>query len=83
MIHIENIKKSYNGVAVLHIPALHVEAGESVGLVGNNGAGKTTLLTLMLDLIQPDCGTIALGEFRLPKTMLGSVLRFPLSMRAF
>lgn len=61
MIHIENIKKSYNGVAVLHIPALHVEAGENVGLVGNNGAGKTTLLTLMLDLIQPDCGTIALG----------------------
>lgn len=61
MIRIENIRKNYDGVDVLHIADLHVKPGESVGLVGNNGAGKTTLLTLMLDLIQPDDGHITLG----------------------
>lgn len=61
MIRVEQLKKSYNGVEVLSVPELHISRGESVGLVGNNGAGKTTLLSLLLDLIQPDCGHISLG----------------------
>ena len=62
MIEITELRKSYHGIEVLHVPELHIKRGESVGLVGNNGAGKTTLLSLLLDLIQPDGGTVALGQ---------------------
>src|SRR5690606_31856484 len=77
MIEITELRKSYHGIEVLHVPELHIKRGESVGLVGNNGAGKTTLLSLLLDLIQPDGGTVAgagAGERRRPMEAL--YLRF-------
>ena len=32
-----------------------------LGLVGNNGAGKTPLFRMMLDLLQPDAGTVEIN----------------------
>ncbi|PAW92811.1 ATP-binding protein [Mucilaginibacter sp. MD40] len=58
MIEIKNLKKVYNGVTVVNIPALQIQKGESVGLVGNNGAGKTTLFRMILDLIRPQAGEV-------------------------
>jgi ABC-2 type transport system ATP-binding protein len=37
---------------------LHVEQGESVGLMGENGSGKSTLLKLLTRIIYPNRGTI-------------------------
>jgi ABC-2 type transport system ATP-binding protein len=54
MITVNNIGKAYNGMVVVDIPQLQINAGETVGLVGNNGAGKTTLFRLLLDLIKAD-----------------------------
>ena len=56
---VTNLQKSY-GDFTLSIGALDVAPGTAFGLVGNNGAGKTTLLRLVLDLIAPDGGTVAL-----------------------
>lgn len=39
---------------------LHVPHGQSVGIVGPNGAGKTTLVKLILGLLEPDDGRIAI-----------------------
>jgi ABC-2 type transport system ATP-binding protein len=58
MIEVKNIEKAYNGKTVVHIPALTIAPGESVGLVGNNGAGKTTLFRMILDLIRPTKGEV-------------------------
>lgn len=58
IISIKNLKKSYNGTPVLQVGELEIEAGKSLGLVGNNGAGKTTLFRLLLDLIQADSGEV-------------------------
>lgn len=62
MISINNLKKAYGQKVVLDIPQLHIQAGESVGLVGNNGAGKTTLFSLILDLIRPSEGEVLSKE---------------------
>ncbi len=40
MVKINTLKKIYNGTVVVNIPELTIEAGESIGLVGNNGAGN-------------------------------------------
>ncbi len=58
MIDVKNLTKIYSGVTVLDIPELHIEGGESFGLVGNNGAGKTTFFRLILDLIRANSGDV-------------------------
>jgi len=58
MIEVRNLKKIYNGITVVDVPALQINKGESVGLVGNNGAGKTTLFRMVLDLIRAESGEI-------------------------
>jgi ABC-2 type transport system ATP-binding protein len=58
MLEIKNLKKTYGGRTVVNIPELRINAGETIGLVGNNGAGKTTLFRMLLDLIRPDQGEI-------------------------
>ncbi len=43
---------------VLQDVGFHIEAGESVGLIGVNGAGKSTLLKLITGTTQPTVGTV-------------------------
>jgi len=58
MLEIKNLKKEYSGRIVVDIEHLIINAGETVGIIGNNGAGKTTLFRMLLDLIRPDGGVI-------------------------
>ena len=44
-----------------YIPALTINDGDILGLVGNNGAGKTTLFRMLLDLLKPDEGEVMLS----------------------
>ena len=46
------------GHSVLRDLNLHIERGETIGLVGRNGAGKSTLLHLLLRLYEPTGGQI-------------------------
>jgi ABC-type multidrug transport system fused ATPase/permease subunit len=39
-----------------------IEQGQSVALVGRSGAGKSTLADVILGLLQPDEGTVTLGD---------------------
>ena len=60
MITITNIKKAFGETIACDIPELTINDGDILGLVGNNGAGKTTLFRMLLDLLKPDEGSIAL-----------------------
>ena len=60
MIKIENLKKSFGTTIACNIPELTINNRDILGLVGNNGAGKTTLFRMLLDLLKPDEGTVAL-----------------------
>ena len=60
MITISNLKKQFGETVACDIPVLEIKDGEILGLVGNNGAGKTTLFRMLLDLLKPDAGTVAL-----------------------
>jgi thiol reductant ABC exporter CydD subunit len=41
---------------------IRVEPGEVVALTGPSGCGKSTLLAIVLGLIQPDSGTVSVGD---------------------
>ncbi|MFO7874603.1 MAG: ABC transporter ATP-binding protein [Bacteroidales bacterium] len=58
-IHIDQLQKQYGDQFSLEIDNLHITPGTLTAVVGNNGAGKTTLFRLMLDLLQPTNGSIA------------------------
>jgi ABC-2 type transport system ATP-binding protein len=58
MLEFKEIKKSYGEKTVVNVSHLTINAGETIGLVGNNGAGKTTLFRMLLDLIRPNSGEV-------------------------
>ena len=60
MITINNLKKAFGNTVACNIPSLTINDGDMLGLVGNNGAGKTTLFRMLLDLLKPDEGEVAL-----------------------
>jgi ABC-2 type transport system ATP-binding protein len=62
MILLQNIQKSFNGKKALDNLSIEIKAGEIYGLLGANGAGKSTTLNLLLGFINPDSGTLIIGE---------------------
>lgn len=61
-IHVERLTYSYpNGPTALNGISLHVDAGESVGLVGPNGAGKTTLFLCLAGVLSAKAGAVCLA----------------------
>ena len=58
-IDINNLSFCYDTVPVLEDVNLKVAPGEFAPLVGPNGGGKTTLLKLLLGILKPVTGTIA------------------------
>jgi ABC-2 type transport system ATP-binding protein len=60
---VEHLTKRFGGRPVVDDVSLEVAAGQLVGFLGPNGAGKTTTIGMLLGLIRPDAGRIALfGE---------------------
>jgi len=68
------ISKAYRGRRVVDALSVYVEQGEVVGLLGPNGAGKTTSFYMMVGLISPDSGRVALDD--------QEITRLPMYQRA-
>jgi ATP-binding cassette, subfamily F, member 3 len=59
---LDNLSYSIAGRPLLEHAGLLVDPGRRIGLIGRNGAGKSTLLKLIAGELQPDGGTIRLGQ---------------------
>jgi lipopolysaccharide export system ATP-binding protein len=58
----DGLQKTYGSRRVVDGVSFTVRPGEIVGLLGPNGAGKTTSFSMVVGLVQPDAGSVRLGE---------------------
>ena len=65
MIELKGVSKSYAGSTVLARVDLLIVQGQTAVLIGPSGCGKSTLLRLMIGLVPPDTGSIAIGGTQL------------------
>ncbi|MHA6732045.1 ABC transporter ATP-binding protein [Devosia sp. A369] len=63
-VSIEQVRKSYGNVEILHGVSVDIEPGEFVVLVGPSGCGKSTLLRMIAGLEDISSGEIAIAGRR-------------------
>jgi ABC-2 type transport system ATP-binding protein len=59
-VELHHVEKRYEGHVAVRDLSLTVPRGSVYGLLGPNGAGKTTTIRMILNVLAPDVGTIAL-----------------------
>jgi peptide/nickel transport system ATP-binding protein len=59
-----NLSKSFDTLKAVDSVNLHIEAGETVALVGQSGSGKTTLAKAIMGLLTPSGGQVYLEDRR-------------------
>ena len=57
---VENLTKRYGDTLAVDDISFSVAQNEIVGLLGPNGAGKTTSISMILAVLEPSCGKIAI-----------------------
>lgn len=62
IIEIENIEKSFNGKKFIDNFSYTVLRDDRVGILGPNGSGKSTLMNIISGKLEPDKGTVDIGE---------------------
>ncbi len=72
---IEDIKVRYSGLPVLQGVSLHVDAGETVCVLGANGAGKSTLLRAVMGSQPAFAGRILFKEQEIQKRRTSAIVR--------
>ena len=58
LLELQNLSKSFGGVAAVVGASFAVAEGSITALIGPNGAGKTTVFNLVSGFIRPDQGTV-------------------------
>ena len=76
---IERISKKFKQKQVVNSISFTIKSGQIVGLLGPNGAGKTTSFYMVVGLLPPDEGTIALNDMELASLPMYERARYGLS----
>lgn len=73
-IEIDTLSFAYpDGTRALEEVSFRAGHGESIALVGGNGAGKSTLLMHLNGLLEPESGTVRIGDVPVTSTTLADV----------
>lgn len=88
MIKIENLNFSYSGKEpyILNNINLHIKKGSYVAIMGDNGSAKTTLAKLILGLLKPVSGSVAVATKHigyLPQNARNINSQFPITVMEF
>lgn len=67
IIRVEQLEKHFGEVKAVDGLSFTVDAGRTVALLGGNGAGKTTTISMLLGLLIPTNGRIALFDLDIAK----------------
>ncbi len=62
VVEVEKLSKGFGDRLLFDGLSFSLPRNGIVGVIGPNGAGKTTLFKMLLDLDQPDSGTVKIGE---------------------
>ena len=62
VVELEHISCFYNGIEYIHDFSYILLRDDRVGIIGPNGAGKTTLMDIIAGRLQPDSGTVTIGQ---------------------
>ena len=61
-IEINNVSKAYGDIVCVKDFTYILLKGDRIGFVGKNGCGKTTLMKMIAGFLEPDSGTIEVGQ---------------------
>lgn len=61
-IEINNVSKAFGDKKLINDFSYIILKNDRIGIVGQNGTGKTTLLKMITGKLQPDSGTIEVGD---------------------
>ncbi|MDT5156990.1 MAG: transport system ATP-binding/permease protein [Acidobacteriota bacterium] len=62
VLELRDISKAYDGRALMKGFSRMLGPGDRVGIIGPNGSGKTTLLDIITGRVEPDTGSIEVGQ---------------------
>lgn len=62
VIELDSISKGFGDRKLIEDLTISVPPGSIIGVIGPNGAGKSTLLKMIAGLVEPDSGSLRLGE---------------------
>jgi ABC-2 type transport system ATP-binding protein len=83
ILSVEHLKKRIGKRWIVQDVSFEVKAGEIFGFLGPNGAGKTTTIRMLVDLIRPTEGQVAICGFDVQKdperalSLVGSIVENP------
>ena len=62
ILELENISKSFGAKDIIKNFSYIFKKGDRIGLAGKNGSGKSTFLNLLTKQLNPDSGSVIVGE---------------------
>jgi ABC-2 type transport system ATP-binding protein len=78
-IQVDHLSKRYGDVLAVHEISFVAPMGATIGLLGGNGAGKTTTIAMLLGLLVPSSGKIAVLGHDMAKDRFAALARMNFS----
>ncbi|MEM6599264.1 MAG: ATP-binding cassette domain-containing protein, partial [Cyanobacteria bacterium P01_C01_bin.69] len=62
VIELEGVTKAFGGRTLIDDFTYEFTASDRIGIIGGNGAGKSTLMNIITGKLEPDAGTVDIGQ---------------------